>query len=229
MMGPRIVLPEKLDHLPPENPQAIGSRRDLARINALMMNGRVVAGLLAGRPLSNVLEIGAGDGRFLLSVVRRLGSSSSGACLTLLDRQPLMTETRRAEFYRLGWRCENVSSDVFEYLRRGDEGPFDAIVANLFLHHFEDAALAELLSLIAGKTGLLVACEPARSALALTGTRTLGAIGCNAVTRHDARVSVLAGFCDRELSALWPKAGDWRLEERAVPPFSHAFRAERKG
>jgi hypothetical protein len=36
----RQVLPEILDHLPADDPEAIGSRRDLRRINFLMGNKR---------------------------------------------------------------------------------------------------------------------------------------------------------------------------------------------
>jgi len=54
----------------------------------------------------------------------------------------------------------------------------------------------------------------------------MGLMGCNAVTRHDARVSVRAGFRDDELSRLWPSGG-WTLEERGAPPFSHLFVARR--
>lgn len=143
--------------------------------------------------------------------------------VVLLDRQPLRVPpglTHR------GWSAEAVTADAFDYLADPETKPFDAIVANLFLHHFDDGPLARLLELVAAKSDLFVACEPRRSFAALAGTRTLGLIGCNDVTRYDARVSVLAGFRDRELSALWPGT-DWRLEERAAGPFGHAFRAVR--
>ena len=146
-------------------------------------------------------------------------------CLTLLDRQPptecAATGSRKAE-----WNFRVVVADAFKFLKEPEGERFDAIFANLFLHHFEDERLRELLALAAARTDLFVACEPRRSALALAGTRALGAIGCNDVTRHDARVSVLAGFRDRDLSILWPADG-WRVEERTAPPFGHAFRAER--
>ena len=74
-----------------------------------------------------------------------------------------------------------------------------------------------------------VCCEPRRARLALVGSRLLGLIGCNAVTRHDALISVHAGFRGTELSDAWRAAcGDgWTLEERAAGPFSHVFGATR--
>jgi hypothetical protein len=47
------------------------------------------------------------------------------------------------------------------------------------------------------------------------------------VTRHDAVLSVRAGFAGRELSALWPSADGWKLEERRAGLFSHLFVAHR--
>ena len=89
--------------------------------------------------------------------------------------------------------------------------------------------MAELFALAARRTQAFIACEPRRSTLALAGSRLLGVVGCNDVTRHDAVVSVRAGFSGRELSALWPAAGGWKLDERARGPFSHAFVARAHG
>jgi hypothetical protein len=56
----------------------------------------------------------------------------------------------------------------------------------------------------------------------------LWVVGCNDVTRHDAVVSVRAGFAGKELSPLWPEAPDWELAEHAAGSFSHLFIARRK-
>ena len=81
-------------------------------------------------------------------------------------------------------------------------------------------------SLLAGRTRCFVACEPRRSRLALAGSSLLGVIGCNDVTRHDAVVSVRAGFRDGELAALWPRDG-WEIRERGRGLFSHVLAARR--
>lgn len=224
MMGLREVRAERLDDLPPDDPAAQASRRDLVRINALMGNARLMAGMLAGRPLASVLEIGAGAGDSMLRVARRLDRPD--VKLTLLDQQDLLTEPRRTAYARLGWHVEAVQTDVFDYLQR-ETGRFDAIVANLFLHHFEDDPLRELLRRAAERTDLFAACEPARSSLGLLGCALMPILRFHEVTHHDGRVSVLAGFRDGELSALWPGDG-WDVEERAVAPFGHTFRAVRR-
>ena len=103
--------------------------------------------------------------------------------------------------------------------------PFDAVLANLFLHHFEKR-LPELLAGAAQAAPLFVATEPRRDAFTLAASRMVGLVGANAVTRHDALASVRAGFAGRELTALWPRDG-WTTEERRAGPFSHLFSARR--
>jgi hypothetical protein len=76
--------------------------------------------------------------------------------------------------------------------------------------------------------GAFVAVEPRRSARGLLFSRLLGFIGCNRVTRHDAPISVRAGFAGQELSQLWPTGRDWSLQERPAGWFSHLFVAQRR-
>ncbi|MCC6235082.1 MAG: methyltransferase domain-containing protein [Verrucomicrobiales bacterium] len=173
------------------------------------------------RPL-RLVELGAGDGSLLLRLARRWSAHGVTAEVTLLDRQNLVSpETRRA-FAALQWSVESVVSDAFAWL----ESPApvaDVMLANLFLHHFQEERLAALLQLAAARTNLFLACEPRRSPLALAAARSLALLGCNAVTRHDAVVSVRAGFASHELSALWPKIGNWELSEESVGLFSHSL------
>ena len=225
----RQVEPEWLDQLPADDPRAIRSRRDLRRVNALMDNAGIVARELrraAPFGLSALAEIGAGDGVFALRIAHALAPAGRGTQVTLLDRQDIVAPVTAAGFARAGWTVHAECGDVFDWLRGIPPGRFDAIVANLFLHHFDGPRLAELLALIAARARCLIACEPRRSRAALAGSRLLGLVGCNDVTRHDAVASVRAGFAGTELSALWPAAG-WILEERARGLFSHCFVARR--
>jgi SAM-dependent methyltransferase len=177
------------------------------------------------RPLRWV-DLGAGDGTFLLRLARRSAALGQIAEVTLLDRQALVSaETRRA-FAAFSWSVESLANDVFAWL----EQPFPAVdmmFANLFLHHFPDPLLAALLRLAAARTNLFIACEPRRSPLALTAARCLRLLGCNDITRHDAVLSVCAGFAGRDLSALWPADDKWHLSEQSAGLFSHCFIAKR--
>ena len=226
----RLVEPEWLDSLAPSDPRARGSRRDLRRVNWIMGNARLTARALvrgAARPPSRIVDIGAGDGAFSLSLARRLAPRWPGLNVVLVDRAPAVEPATLAAIRAAGWKPEIVAADVFDWCRRPRTAG-EAVVANLFLHHFDDAALGRLLAALADGAAIVAACEPRRSALALAGSRLLGLIGCNDVTRHDAVVSVRAGFTGREISALWPQVSGWRLAEGPANLTSHLFVAARE-
>lgn len=223
-MQARLLEPEWLDELPPQDPRAVRSRADLRRVNWVMANARVLAkGLGAAlTPGTRIVDLGSGDGSLMLGVARAL--RRPGMELTLVDRAPIVNNATLAEFSELGWKARIAASDALEFIAHERH---DVIVANLFLHHLDDAALARLFALAAERSRTLAACEPRRSALALGASRLLWFIGCNDVTRHDAVVSVRAGFRGDELSRLWPSYSQWQLVERGAPPFSHLFVARR--
>jgi len=227
----RRIEPELLDELAPENPQAMGSRKDLQRINAWMGNDATMARALRaafpGQGPGRVTELGAGDGEIMLRVGRRLCRAWQGATVALLDRQNIVRPETRNRFAALGWLLETVTADVFDWVHRPAQGASQALVANLFLHHFSETQLAELLREAAKRAQVFAAVEPRRSLWGLTFSRLLWLIGCNRVTRHDAVISVRAGFVGRELSQLWPADGRWLLKERPAGLFSHLFVAQR--
>jgi 2-polyprenyl-3-methyl-5-hydroxy-6-metoxy-1,4-benzoquinol methylase len=221
---------ELLDVLPASDPRARRSRRDLQRVNVLMGQRFILRqnlqALFNARAPRRIIEIGAGDGTLMLSLAHSLAAHWPGVTVVLVDRQPIVSSTTLAAFSQLGWRAECVSEDVISWLRQGQHA--DLVVANLVLHHFDEAPLRDLFAGIAGAAETFVATEPRRSAVALAGSRALVLIGCNEISRHDAVVSVKAGFNDRELSALWPADDDWRLTERRAGLFTHLFIAQRQ-
>jgi hypothetical protein len=230
----RVVEPELLDELPPNDPRAVGSRADLRRLNVIMghmgilsraFQHQVEATAFRSRPL-RLVELGAGDGTLLLRLARRSAAVVVSAEVTLLDRQNLVSaETRRA-FAALDWSTESATTDAFAWLKQSAPA-VELMLANLFLHHFPDELLRALLRLVAARTNLFIACEPRRSPLALAASRCLRLIGCNGITQHDAVRSVRAGFLGRELSALWPADNQWQLSEQPAGLFSHCFIAKR--
>jgi SAM-dependent methyltransferase len=226
----RVVEPEFLDELAATDPGARGARRDLRKINAIMGNARIAARTLLGygncKPLASMVELGAGDGSFALAVARHLGQSTARRRMVLVDRRPCVQEHTREVFDSLSWNVEIIQADAFEWLDHGALDSADAILANLFLHHFQDAPLSALLRGAARRTRCFLACEPLRSRTALWAATMLPMIGCNRVTLHDARISVRAGFCHRELSSLWPNDHGWRLDERRAGLFTHHFAAQ---
>lgn len=230
---PRWLVPERLDALDPADPLAQGSRRDLVLVNRLMFAGPIAARLMRRHlrvPPRRILEVGAGDGRFMLGLARRLARHWPDVELVLLDQQNLVLAETRHAFAALGWRAHPVQADVFALPGAlGDRGgTFDLACANLFLHHFEGAALRDLLSRLAALAPVVTATEPHRDRVSLLASRLLGVLGANAVTRHDAPASVRAGFRAGELGAAWPSS-DFRLTEGRAGPFTHTFAAVREG
>jgi hypothetical protein len=229
IMKRRNIQPEILDELAVDDPRAIQSRRDLRKINAFMGHTGMMTRALraAATPPRVFVELGSGDGTFLLGAVQRLGRQT-GMRAILVDRRPSVSVATRDGFKAAGWTIEICESDVLEWLCRPRAETADVTITNLFLHHFRDGELANLLNLAAQQTTRFIACEPRRSRTALAGTSLLPLLGCNDVTLHDARVSVRAGFRDREVSAMWPPDAGWQLTERQRGLFTHAFVAARE-
>jgi len=184
----RRIEPELLDSLPAEDPSAQRSRRELRLINAIMGNHRFLANEVRRtiQPGWRLLELGAGDGALGARLVSR------GICearqLTGFDFAP-----RPA-----GWAAGAawMQGDVF-----AEPWPeAEIVVVNLFLHHFEPYALAQLGRRLAANCRVLLACEPARRRLHLVQGAILSPLALlGRVTRHDMRISIRAGFLGDEL------------------------------
>ena len=228
MTFPRRLETELLDVLRPDDPAAVRSRRDLRLLNAVMLHSGIMARRMrrhAGVAPRRIIELGAGDGTLMLRLGRRLARHWSGVATVLVDRHDIVTHETRQAISNLGWHEDRVTQDVFEYLAIAE--PADIIIANLFLHHFQSPQLTDIFTHCAKIAPVLIALEPRRARLPLVGSRLVGLLGCNHVSRHDAVASVRAGFRDNELSALWPIRQGWNVDEGSVGPWTHCFVARR--
>ena len=230
-MMERSLQAELLDELPADDPRAVGSRRDLRRINALMGNARLMARAVRGAASyaapRRIVDLGAGDGALLLRWVRRMHSLAPGTEVLLVDCQDAADASVVTALAALGLSPRKVQADALEWLRIQPAETGTWVLANLFLHHFTAESLRALFNALAEKAELFCACEPRRNWWSLAASKMLAVIGANAVTRHDAAISVRAGFQGRELSSLWPANPRWRLRERRAGLFSHLFLAQR--
>lgn len=229
---PRRVEPELLDLLPADDAGALGSRRDLRRLNAFMGNADAMArALLLAFPEPSprrLAELGAGDGCFLASVAQRLGPEWSNGVAVLVDRLETARPEPERRLKKLGWHVATVMADALHWLEQSSTGHYDAIISNLFLHQLPEPQLRLLLRCAAGRARAFVAVEPRRSMWRLLVSRMVWAIGCNRVTCHDAPTSVRAGFSGQELSQLWPADEGWLLHEGRSGAFGHLFVARRR-
>jgi SAM-dependent methyltransferase len=235
LMLPRILEPETLDQLAADDPVAQRSRRDLRRVNAFMGARRILARALDRVTRENrtralrIVELGCGDGRLMLDVARHRGERWPAATIDLLDLRPIVDAATIAGYAAAGWRARAVVADVFDWVDAADGERWDVVVANLFLHHFEGAALGRLLAGCARRADALAACEPRRSRFALGASHLILFLGANAVTRNDGVLSVRAGFVGAELGAAWPgEASAWRVDEYDDGLFTHCFCAARR-
>jgi 2-polyprenyl-3-methyl-5-hydroxy-6-metoxy-1,4-benzoquinol methylase len=193
----RKITPELLDSLPPEDPAARQSLRDLVRINRLMGSEDWLLRRLAGRGPAGgrALEIGAGTGR----LARRL--NAAGLVTDALDRRPPPPD----------WPCDLtwLRADLMQF---DGYGAYRIVVANHVLHHFDEAELARLGRRLQAAE-VIAACEPVRSRVCLCCFGLLAPLlGLSPVTRHDARVSIRAGFRKRDLpQALRLGPDHWQL------------------
>jgi hypothetical protein len=221
--------PELLDELSVLDPRARASRKDLRRLNGIMRHAPLMVDAWQqnhpDRWIDTIVELGAGDGTFLLNFARAIAPESRPLKVILVDRMKLAESGTLDGFRELGWQPQVVTADVFEWLGQV-QGADAAVFCNLFLHHFDHGRLARLFDRVATFANLFLALEPRRSLGALACSKMVGLIGCNNVTRHDAVVSVRAGFKDKEITSLWPSRG-WYVHEAEVGLFSHCFTAQR--
>jgi SAM-dependent methyltransferase len=207
----RVIEPEILDGLPPGAGR--DSLADLVRINR-HWGGHSSTRDLVRRTTRHdetfsLLDVGAATGD-IAAVIRAM---RPGARVTLLDHIPHHLVD--------GVGSAKLVADAFRL--PFSPGSFDFVFSSLFLHHFANDQVTELLAGFArvARRGVL-AVDLERRLIPyyfLPATRRL--YGWNSVTLHDGPVSVAAGFRKRELKALARAAG---LREPVVRTHGLAYR-----
>lgn len=199
MTTQRQLEPEILDDLDPADPRAITSRRDLRRINFLMGNERWILRQVARRPAAarGITEWGAGDGHLLA----RLAAHGPAAGIDRVARPADLPPD-------LGWHA----ADLLDTDPATAAQPGGLVVANLLLHHFDEAQLRRLGAHLRASGSTLICVEPRRSPAALAcGKAMLPWV--SEVTRHDMIVSIRAGFRAGELAPKLGLTDDWHPRE----------------
>lgn len=215
-MDSRRLTPEILDHLPPDDPEAIRSRRDLFRVNRIMGNYRWIASRLSeANQVTEWVEIGSGDGHLCSTLS---GKTIASLRITGVDFMPRPDRWPESWHWRQG--------DLFAFLEEYDSnsGNRAGLVANLFLHHFDAETLLRIGTLVQNQFTHLLFSEPCRRRLHLYQAMVAHPF-VGKVTRHDMPVSIEAGFRKGELAAaLGLDERQWHISEAET--FLGAYRFE---
>jgi SAM-dependent methyltransferase len=208
-LGKRLILPELLDSLPPE--QARASLQDLVRINRRWGGHSTLRSLLR----ENVER----DGEFSLLDVGA-ASGDMGACIGRWYPAAKVTSLDYVASHLKG-AGSKVGGDAFRLPFR--PASFDYVFCSLFLHHFPNDKVVELLrnfGSVARKGVLAIDLE--RNPIPyyfMAWSRPI--LRWDPVTVHDGAISVEAAFHPQELEELARQAG---LRNPRVRRFRPAFR-----
>lgn len=195
-LGGRIIKPEILDTLPPE--EARTNLADIVRINRNWGGHGVLRRLLAKvvRPEEHftMLDVGAASG-------------DMGACVRRAYPHATVTSLDRAMWHLETAGPPRVAADAFQLPFR--DRSYDFVFSSLFLHHFTDAEVVRLLAgfgAVARRGVLVIDLERHPiSYYFLPVTRWI--LRWHSVTVSDGMISVEAAFRKRELEELARAAG----------------------
>lgn len=206
-LGGRLIQPELLDALPPE--QARASLGDLVRLNRDFgghgVLRRLFRSLAPPAEAFSLLDVGAASGD-MGATVRRMYPRSTVTSLDYLASHLAAAADPR------------VAGDAFRLPFRPKS--FDYVFCSLFLHHFTNEQVVALLTSFAAQARrAVVVIDLERNPIPyffLPATAWL--YRWNRITLHDGPISVEAGFRVRELRELAEQAGLSAPEVRTHRP-----------
>jgi hypothetical protein len=184
---------------------------DLKRVNkmlggnAITLNG--IDQLLEGRLTNNtitILDIGCGDGEMLRQCAQWMKKKGRNVHLIGLDANAhiLKEAVNRSE------EIKNTTFKVVNVFAEKEILPeFDIALCTLFLHHFKESQIEDLLNRLTRKAKMgVVINDLHRSFWALWLFRLYGLLFLKSrIARHDGLVSVARGFKRRELKRISEK------------------------
>lgn len=190
----------------------VGSLADLRRVNRYLGGRRALGAHLfpmieaTGRARVRLLDVGTGSADIPAAVVEWARRRGLRAEFVVLD----LNHYAAREARRLTAAYPEISVVRADALQLPfAPGSFDFVLASLFLHHFEGPQAAELLRGFARAARVaFVANDLRRHPVAYYAIKILTRLGtANRLVRHDAALSVLRGFTERDLEEIGRAAG----------------------
>ena len=173
-----------------------------------------------------LLDLGTGSADLPVAAIRWASASGIDLRITALDNHPttldLGREYAESELGAEAERIDFVLADAGETVERFGVESFDFVHAGLFLHHLSELRVLTVLSIMrrVAKHGMIWN-DLVRSPVGAMAIRLM-TVGQPRMVRHDAVVSVEAGFTKRESLSLAMRA-DWEGPEYDWSLFAHRF------
>jgi 2-polyprenyl-3-methyl-5-hydroxy-6-metoxy-1,4-benzoquinol methylase len=198
-----------MDRPRPVSPELVSDLENLRKLNRYFGSYRLIRFFLRrwirrGDNL-RILDLATGSGdipRLVVEFAREVGAQVE---IDAVDFQPSTIELARrwsAEFSEIRYHCADI--------HRFDENqPYDIVLCSLALHHFSADEAVHLLRRCRGLSrGHVLVADLRRGWFAKVGVALLTTLLFReAMTRNDARVSVVRAFSLRELDELARAAG----------------------
>jgi SAM-dependent methyltransferase len=206
----RHIEPELLEHAPPE--EASSNLAQIVRLNQRFgghaVLGKALAKAVNGNPAFTLLDIGAASG----DTAKLIAQLYPAATVTSLD----LSAVHLADAPQ-----PKLLADAFQLPFKADS--FDYVFCSLFLHHFEDQQVSDLMAGFyqVARRALLVSDLERHILPYLFFPATRPFLKWTPITMHDGMCSVRAAFRAGELKRLAENAG---IRDAQVAVHRPAFR-----
>lgn len=192
------VLRKTLDQIAAINRRLGGNKATVNGLHTLLQSK-------SGTPLIRIIDLGCGSGDMLRAVADYGRKNKLHVQLTGIDANACTIEYAR----KLSTAYSEISyiqMNVFDVCRSGLE--FDVALATLFLHHFTDGEIEQLLQdLVSRVTTGIVINDLHRSRAAYYLFKLISIFIPNPMVKNDGAISVLRGFKKNELVTFSKKTG----------------------
>lgn len=201
--------PEMMDDLQCSGPILCRTLHELDIINRWLGGNRITLGGLntllrriQPEEVLHIADLGCGSGMMLHYLYRRLRHKRN-MVLTGVDANPHVIAIAQQHYPTVEFICADIRQESFR------EKKYDVVLATLFLHHFTDDELVDLLAQLFRQVRVgIVINDLHRHPLAYYGIRLLTRLFSKSpMVRFDAPLSVLRGFTRSDWEKILARAG----------------------